>query len=81
MEGPRSSATGRSSCGSFRTRSPARAGAAIGCATGTVWGGLKRMGDLGGASIAVFCQGPAGLSATLRPSIPRRHRRRWRFAN
>jgi threonine dehydrogenase-like Zn-dependent dehydrogenase len=41
------------------------AGAAIGCGTGTAWGGLERLGDLGGAMIAVFGQGPVGLSATM----------------
>ena len=41
------------------------AGAAIGCGTGTAWGGLERLGDLGGATIAVFGQGPVGLSATM----------------
>ena len=40
-------------------------GAAIGCGTGTAWGGLDRLGDVGGATIAVFGQGPVGLSATL----------------
>jgi threonine dehydrogenase-like Zn-dependent dehydrogenase len=41
------------------------AGAAICCSTGTAWGGLERLGDVGGATIAVFGQGPVGLSATL----------------
>ena len=41
------------------------AGAAIGCGTGTAWGGLRRLGDLGGMTIAVFGQGPVGLSATM----------------
>ena len=41
------------------------AGAAIGCGTGTAWGGLERLGDLGGSTIAVFGQGPVGLSATM----------------
>ncbi|UKA55192.1 alcohol dehydrogenase catalytic domain-containing protein [Arthrobacter sp. FW305-BF8] len=40
-------------------------GAAVGCGTGTAWGGLQRLGDIGGATIAVFGQGPVGLSATL----------------
>jgi threonine dehydrogenase-like Zn-dependent dehydrogenase len=40
-------------------------GAAICCGTGTAWGGLERLGDVGGATIAVFGQGPVGLSATL----------------
>lgn len=41
------------------------AGAAIGCGTGTAWGGLQRLGDLGGATLAVFGQGPVGLSGTM----------------
>jgi threonine dehydrogenase-like Zn-dependent dehydrogenase len=41
------------------------AGAAIGCGTGTAWGGLHRLGDLGGATLAIFGQGPVGLSGTL----------------
>jgi threonine dehydrogenase-like Zn-dependent dehydrogenase len=41
------------------------AGAAIGCGTGTAWGGLERLGDVGGATISVFCQGPVGLSGTM----------------
>ena len=63
------------------------AGAAIGCGTGTAWGGLKRLGDLGGATVAIFGQGPVGLSGTmlasalgakviavdLNPTVSRRH--------
>jgi threonine dehydrogenase-like Zn-dependent dehydrogenase len=42
------------------------AGAAIGCGTGTAWGGIERLeGDIGGAAVAVFGQGPVGLSATM----------------
>ncbi|MFT9474811.1 zinc-dependent alcohol dehydrogenase family protein [Streptomyces sp. Mo3] len=41
------------------------AGAAIGCGTGTAWGGLERLGDIGGKTLAVFGQGPVGLSATM----------------
>lgn len=41
------------------------AGAALGCGTGTAWGGLERLGDVGGSTVAVFGQGPVGLSATL----------------
>ncbi|WP_200961363.1 zinc-binding dehydrogenase [Phycicoccus sp. Soil802] len=41
------------------------AGAAIACGTGTAWGGLHRLGDLAGTTVAVFGQGPVGLSATL----------------
>ena len=41
------------------------AGAAIACGTGTAWGALERLGDVKGASIAIYGQGPVGLSATL----------------
>jgi threonine dehydrogenase-like Zn-dependent dehydrogenase len=41
------------------------AGAAISCGTGTAWGALKRLGLRGDHTIAVFGQGPVGLSATL----------------
>jgi D-arabinose 1-dehydrogenase-like Zn-dependent alcohol dehydrogenase len=40
------------------------AGAAISCGTGTAWGALKRMGLSGRDTIAIFGQGPVGLSAT-----------------
>jgi len=40
-------------------------GAAISCGTGTAWGALKRMAMAGGGTLAVFGQGPVGLSATL----------------
>lgn len=40
-------------------------GAALSCGTGTAWGALNRLGDLGGRTISVFGQGPVGLSATL----------------
>lgn len=40
-------------------------GAAISCGTGTAWGALKRMNMAGGATLAVFGQGPVGLSATM----------------
>jgi L-iditol 2-dehydrogenase len=39
-------------------------GAAISCGTGTAWGALKRLGLEGGETIAIFGQGPVGLSAT-----------------
>lgn len=39
-------------------------GAAISCGTGTAWGALKRIGLQGGETIAIFGQGPVGLSAT-----------------
>ena len=41
------------------------AGAAISCGTGTAWGALHRLGLQGNHSIAIFGQGPVGLSATL----------------
>jgi 2-desacetyl-2-hydroxyethyl bacteriochlorophyllide A dehydrogenase len=41
------------------------AGAAISCGTGTAWGALDRLGLRGDETIAVFGQGPVGLSATL----------------
>lgn len=41
------------------------AGAAISCGTGTAWGALHRLGLQGDQTIAVFGQGPVGLSATL----------------
>jgi D-arabinose 1-dehydrogenase-like Zn-dependent alcohol dehydrogenase len=40
------------------------AGAAISCGTGTAWGALKRMNLSGRDTIAIFGQGPVGLSAT-----------------
>lgn len=39
-------------------------GAAISCGTGTAYGALKRMNLTGSDTIAVFGQGPVGLSAT-----------------
>ncbi|RZL88136.1 MAG: iditol 2-dehydrogenase [Variovorax sp.] len=41
------------------------AGAAIACGTGTAWGALERLKMGGDETIAVFGQGPVGLSATL----------------
>lgn len=41
------------------------AGAAISCGTGTAWGALHRLELLGDQTIAIFGQGPVGLSATL----------------
>jgi threonine dehydrogenase-like Zn-dependent dehydrogenase len=41
------------------------AGAAIGCGTGTAWGALQRMNLSGRDTIAIFGQGPVGLSATM----------------
>jgi threonine dehydrogenase-like Zn-dependent dehydrogenase len=40
-------------------------GAAVACGTGTAYGALRRMHLAGGDSLAVFGQGPVGLSATL----------------
>jgi threonine dehydrogenase-like Zn-dependent dehydrogenase len=39
-------------------------GAAIACGTGTAWGALKRLELAGEQTIAIFGQGPVGLSAT-----------------
>ena len=39
-------------------------GAAISCGTGTAWGTLKRLNLQGGETLAIFGQGPVGLSAT-----------------
>jgi threonine dehydrogenase-like Zn-dependent dehydrogenase len=41
------------------------AGAAIACGTGTAWAALHRIGLQGDHTIAVFGQGPVGLSGTL----------------
>ncbi len=40
-------------------------GAAISCGTGTAYGALRRLGVSGCDTLAVFGQGPVGLSATL----------------
>ena len=40
-------------------------GAAVSCGTGTAYGALRRMHTQGGQTLAVFGQGPVGLSATL----------------
>jgi len=40
-------------------------GAAISCGTGTAWGALHRLDLQGDHTLAVFGQGPVGLSATL----------------
>lgn len=40
-------------------------GAAVACGTGTAYGALRRMHLAGGQTLAVFGQGPVGLSATL----------------
>jgi 2-desacetyl-2-hydroxyethyl bacteriochlorophyllide A dehydrogenase len=42
-----------------------KAGAAIGCGTGTAWGALDRLGDVAGRTLVVFGQGPVGASATM----------------
>jgi threonine dehydrogenase-like Zn-dependent dehydrogenase len=41
------------------------AGAAVSCGTGTAWGAFERMKISGRDTIAIFGQGPVGLSATL----------------
>ena len=40
-------------------------GAAVACGTGTAYGALRRMHTAGGSTLAVFGQGPVGLSATV----------------
>ena len=40
-------------------------GAAVSCGTGTAYGALRRMNAVGGGTLAVFGQGPVGISATL----------------
>lgn len=40
-------------------------GAAISCGTGTAWSGLKKMDVSGRDTVAVFGQGPVGLSGSL----------------
>lgn len=40
-------------------------GAAIACGTGTAYGALRRMNMNGGKSLAIFGQGPVGISGTL----------------
>lgn len=42
-----------------------QAGAAVACGTGTAFGALKRIGLAGDDTVAIFGQGPVGLSATL----------------
>src|SRR3989454_12456947 len=39
--------------------------AAVSCGTGTAYGALRRMHLAGGSTLAVFGQGPVGISATL----------------
>ncbi|MBI1396663.1 MAG: zinc-binding dehydrogenase [Betaproteobacteria bacterium] len=41
-----------------------KTGAAISCGTGTAWGALQRLALQGDHTIAIFGQGPVGLSAT-----------------
>jgi threonine dehydrogenase-like Zn-dependent dehydrogenase len=41
------------------------AGAAISCGAGTAYAALRRMGIAGGATLAIFGQGPVGLAATM----------------
>jgi threonine dehydrogenase-like Zn-dependent dehydrogenase len=40
-------------------------GASISCGTGTAWNGLKKMSVSGGDTVAIFGQGPVGLSGTI----------------
>lgn len=40
------------------------AGAAVACGTGTAWCGLKKLQIAGGDTVAIFGQGPVGLSGT-----------------
>ena len=40
-------------------------GAAISCGTGTAWNGLKKMDVSGRDTVAIFGQGPVGLSGTI----------------
>ena len=40
-------------------------GSAVACGTGTAYGALRRMNLAGGSTLAVFGQGPVGISATL----------------
>src|SRR5574337_1254665 len=40
-------------------------GAAVSCGTGTAYGALRRLGVSGRDTLAIFGQGPVGLSATL----------------
>jgi threonine dehydrogenase-like Zn-dependent dehydrogenase len=42
-----------------------KAGAAVGCGSGTAYAALKRVNLLGDETIAVFGQGPVGLSCTM----------------
>jgi threonine dehydrogenase-like Zn-dependent dehydrogenase len=42
-----------------------KAGAAVACGSGTAYAALKRVGLLGDETVAIFGQGPVGLSATL----------------
>ncbi|MET8811698.1 alcohol dehydrogenase catalytic domain-containing protein [Streptomyces sp. NPDC004549] len=42
-----------------------KAGAAIGCGTGTAWGAIKRLGGVADTVTVVIGQGPVGLSATM----------------
>lgn len=42
-----------------------KAGAAIGCGSGTAYGALKRINLLAEETIAIFGQGPVGLSCTI----------------
>src|SRR5262247_3006119 len=55
---------GHEPCGVVAAVGSCVTGAAISCGTGTAWGALKRINLQGGETIAIFGQGPVGLSAT-----------------
>jgi threonine dehydrogenase-like Zn-dependent dehydrogenase len=42
-----------------------KAGAAVGCGTGTAWGAIKRLGGVEDTVTVIFGQGPVGLSGTM----------------
>jgi threonine dehydrogenase-like Zn-dependent dehydrogenase len=42
-----------------------RAGAAIGCGTGTAWGALARLASVAGKQVLILGQGPVGVSVTM----------------
>ena len=44
------------------------AGSAIGCGTGTAWGALDRLSEIGGHGLVVFGQGPLGQSVPWWPA-------------
>jgi D-arabinose 1-dehydrogenase-like Zn-dependent alcohol dehydrogenase len=56
------------------------AGAAICCGTGTAYGAIKRVDLAGDETVAIFGQGPVGLSCTLF-SISAMNDFRWHFVS